>query len=84
MEKAGGLLQEFATINKHSIEKKEEKKKATSRWLPSALFVFRVLSAEDGWRTTGVPDLTDFAIQLTDMKIFQATQLVRDKAKEES
>jgi len=45
MEKAGVLLQEFAIVNKNNIEKKDEKKKATSRWLPSAVFLFRVLSA---------------------------------------
>ena len=83
MEKAGSSLHEFAIVNKNNIEKREEKKKATSRWLPSAVFLFRALSAEDGWRTTGLPELTDFAIQITEMKIFQATQLIRDKAKEE-
>ena len=83
MEKAGLLLQEFAIVNKNNIEKKDEKKKATSRWLPSAVFLFRVLSAEDGWQTMGIPELTEFAGQITEMKIFQATQLIRDKAKEE-
>jgi hypothetical protein len=84
MEKAGMLLQEFAIVNKNNIEKKDEKKKATSRWLPSAVFLFRVLSAEDGWLTMGIPELTEFAVKITEMKIFQATQLIRDKAKEES
>jgi len=83
MQKAGDSMHEFAIVNKNSIEKKEEKKKATSRWLPSAVYLFRVLSAEDGWLTTGVPELTEFAVQITEMKIFQATQLIRDKAKEE-
>jgi hypothetical protein len=83
METAGNSFHEFAIVNKNNIEKKEEKKKATSRWLPSAVYLFRVLSAEDGWRTTGVPELTEFAVQITEMKIFQATQLIRDKAKEE-
>ena len=77
-------MNEFAVANKSSIDKKEEKKKATSKWLPSSLFLFRVLSSEDGWQTPGVPELTDFAVQLTEMKIFQATQLIRDKAREES
>ena len=84
MEKAGVSLQEFAIANKNNIEKKDEKKKATSRWLPSAVFLFRVLSAEDGWQTMGIPELTEFAEQIVEMKIFQATQLIRDKAKEES
>jgi hypothetical protein len=83
MESAGFSLNEFAIVNKNNIEKKEEKKKATSRWLPSAVFLFRALSSEDGWQTAGVPELTAFAVQLTEMKIFQATQLVRDKAREE-
>ena len=83
MQKAGDSMHEFAIVNKNNIEKKEEKKKATSRWLPSAVYLFRVLSAEDGWLTTGVPELTEFAVQITEMKIFQATQLIRDKAKEE-
>jgi hypothetical protein len=83
MQKAGDSMHEFAIVNKNNIEKKEEKKKVTSRWLPSAVFLFRVLSAEDGWFTTGVPELTEFAVQITEMKIFQATQLIRDKAKEE-
>ena len=77
MQKAGDSMHEFAIVNKNSIEKKEEKKKATSRWLPSAVYLFRVLSAEDGWLTTGVPELTEFAVQITEMKIFQATQLIR-------
>lgn len=83
MQKAGDSMHEFAIVNKNNIEKKDEKKKATSRWLPSAVFLFQVLSAEDGWFTTGVPELTEFAEQITEMKIFQATQLIRDKAKEE-
>jgi hypothetical protein len=83
METAGNSLHEMAIVNKNNIEKKEEKKKATSRWLPSAVFLFRVLSAEEGWLTTGVPEMTEFAVQITEMKIFQATQLIRDKAQEE-
>ena len=78
---AGTSLSEFAEVSKSSLEKKEEKKKAISKWLPSGVFLFRVLSAEDGWNTTGVPELTDFALKLVDHKIFGATQLIRAQKK---
>jgi hypothetical protein len=84
LESAGISLKEFATVNKESVEKKECQTKATSKWLPSAVFLLRILSAEEGWATEGLPNLSEFAHQLVDMKISQATQLVRAKAKEES
>jgi hypothetical protein len=81
---AGRSLNEFATASKDSIAKKESKTSATSKWLDSGVFIFRFLCGPDGWRTSGVPDLTPFAVKLMDMKIFQATQLIRDKAEEGS
>ena len=78
---AGTSLSEFAEVSKSSLEKKEEKKKAISKWLPSGVFLFKILSAEDGWNTTGVPELTDFALKLIDHKIFGATQFIRAQKK---
>ena len=78
---AGTSMSELAEANKLSLEKKEEKKKAISKWLPSGVFLFRVLSAEDGWRTMGIPELNDFALKLVDQKIFGATQLLRAQKK---
>ena len=78
---AGVSLSEFAEVSKSSLEKKEEKKKAILKWLPSGVFLFKVLSAEDGWNTRGVPELTDFALKLVDHKIFGATQLIRAQKK---
>ena len=78
---AGASLSEFAEASKISLEKKEEKKKAISKWLPNGVFLFKVLSAEDGWNTKGVPELTDFALKLVDHKIFGATQFIRAQKK---
>jgi len=78
---AGVSLSEFADASKASLNKTEEKKKATSKWLPSGVFLFKVLSAEDGWETKGVPEFTDFAMKLIDQKIFGATQLIRAQKK---
>lgn len=81
MSTVGTSLSEFAEASKASLEKKEEKKKAISKWLPSGVFLFKVLSSEDGWNTKGVPALTDFALKLIDQKIFGATQLIRAQKK---
>ena len=70
-------------VNKSMLDKKEEKKQATSKWLPSAVFLIKLLSAEDGWDTQGIPELTEFAEKLFGMKIFGATQQIRSKAQEE-
>ena len=43
----------------------------------------RVLSAENGWDTPGVPELSPFASKLFDMKLLQAIQFVRAKAKDD-
>ena len=72
---------EFAKASKLNLEKKEERKKAISKWLPSGVFLFKVLSAEDGWNTKGIPELNDFALKLVDQKIFGATQLLRAQKK---
>jgi len=81
LSNAGTSQSEFAEVSKSSLEKKEEKKKAISKWLPSGVFLFKVLSAEDGWNTAGVPELTDFALKLIDHKIFGATQFIRAQKK---
>ena len=78
---AGVSLSEFAEVSKASLSKTEEKKKAISKWLPSGVFLFKVLSSEDGWDTKGTPELTDFAMKLVDQKIFGATQLIRAQKK---
>ena len=83
MADVGLAIREAMQINKASKEKEEEKKKATSKWLPDALFVMRVLSAENGWDTPGVPELSPFASKLFDMKLLQAIQFVRAKAKDD-
>lgn len=65
-------------------EKKVEKTKNTAHWLPENLFVLRVLStAENGWKTMGVPSLTTFAESIVDLKPIDATLIVRAKAKRE-
>ena len=78
---AGVSLSEFAEASKASLNKTEEKKKAISKWLPSGVFLFKVLSSEDSWETKGLPELTDFATKLVDQKIFGATQLIRAQKK---
>ena len=78
---AGTHLGDFAEASKTNLDKKEERKKAISKWLPSGVFLFKVLSSEDGWNTKGVPELTDFAMKLIDQKIFGATQLIRAEKK---
>ena len=78
---AGTSMGEFAEASKLNLDKKEERKKAISKWLPSGVFLFKILSAEDGWNTKGVPELTDFALKLIDQKIFGATQLIRAQKK---
>ena len=84
MADVGLAIREAVQVNRSSKEKEEEKKKATSKWLPDALFVLKVLSAENGWDTPGVPELSPFALKLFEMKILQAIQFVRAKAKDES
>lgn len=65
--------------------KKEEKKKATSKWLPRSVFLLRLLSAELGWETYGLPDILEQdATKLLKMKIFQATLFLRDNALEDN
>ena len=81
LSSAGASMGEFAEASKLNLDKKEERKKAISKWLPSGVFLFKALSSEDGWSTRGVPDLTDFAMKLIDQKIFGATQLIRAQKK---
>ena len=75
----GAALKELTLASKESIDAKEAKKKATSNWLPADVFLLKVLSAEQGWHTVGVPTTTIFADSLFDKKnIIKATNLVRE------
>ena len=80
---AGESLGELAKVNKKSLDEKEEMKLATFKWLKSGEFLLKVLSAEDGWNTQGVPELTAFAQAIIKMKLFAATQHIRAQAQEE-
>ena len=79
----GVAIREAVQLSRASKEREEDKKKATSKWLPDAMFVIRVLSAENGWSTPGIPELTPFASKLFEMKLLQAIQFVRAKAKDD-
>jgi hypothetical protein len=83
MADVGLAIKEAVQVNRSSKEKEEEKKKATSKWLPDSMFVMKVLSAENGWATPGVPELNQFAAKLFEMKLLQAIQFVRAKSKDE-
>ena len=83
MADVGLAIREAAQANRSSKEKDEEKKKATSKWLPDSMFVMKVLSAENGWETPGVPELNQFASKLFEMKLLQAIQFVRAKSKDD-
>jgi hypothetical protein len=83
MADVGLAIREVAQVNRLSKEKEDDKKKATSKWLPESMFVMRVLSAENGWSTPGVPELTPFASKLFEMKLLQAIQFVRAKSKDD-
>jgi hypothetical protein len=75
----GAALKELTLANKESMDSKEAKKKATSNWLPADVFLLKALSAEQGWRTPGLPGTTAFADSLFDKKnIIKATNLVRE------
>ena len=43
----------------------------------------KVLSAENGWATPGVPELNQFSSKLFEMKLLQAIQFIRAKAKDD-
>jgi hypothetical protein len=79
----GIAIREAIQVNRVSKDKEEEKKKATSKWLPDVMFVMKVLSAENGWATPGVPELNQFAAKLFEMKLLQAIQFVRAKARDD-
>jgi hypothetical protein len=81
---AGQSLNNIAVANKSALDKTDEKKQATLKWLPSAVFLLKLLSAKDGWDTQGVvPEITEFAEKLFGMTIFGTTQQIRSKAQEE-
>ena len=80
----GAALKELTMASKESIDTKEAKNKATSNWLPADVFLLRALSADQGWKTAGVPPLTRFAESLFEKKnIVKATSLVREVAAKE-
>jgi hypothetical protein len=80
---AGKSSNHVAQSSQATIEKKESKEKATSKWLPSWVYLIRVLSADQGWQTQGYPATTDAFEQLNEMKLFQATMLVRSAARQQ-
>lgn len=83
MADVGSAIREATQVNRSAKEKEDDKKKATSKWLPDSMFVMRVLSAENGWATPGVPELHPFAAKLFGMKLLQAIHFVRAKAKDD-
>jgi len=83
MADVGLAIREAVQANRAAKDKEEDRKKATSKWLPDSTFVLRVLSAENGWETPGIPELNPFAAKLFEMKILQAIQFVRAKAKDD-
>ena len=75
----GAALKELTMASKESIDSKEAKNKATSNWLPADVFLLKALSAEEGWRSAGIPKITRFAESLFEKKnIVKATSLVRE------
>ena len=80
---AGKSLNHLAQSSQATLEKKEGKEKATSKWLPSWVYLLRVLSADQGWQTQGYPSMTDAFEQLNEMKLFQATMLIRSAARQQ-
>ena len=83
MAEVGFAIKEAMQASRVAKEKEEDKKKATAKWLPDSMFVLRVLSAENGWATPGTPELSEFATKLFEMKLLQAIQFVRAKAKDD-
>ena len=74
----GAALKELTMASKESIDSKEAKNKATANWLPADVFLLRALSAEERWKSEGVPKITRFAESLFEKKnIVKATNLVR-------
>ena len=80
---AGKSLNHLAHTSRASLAKKESNEKATSKWLPSWVFLVRALSTDQGWQTLGYPSTTDTFEQLNEMKLFQATMLVRSAARQQ-
>ena len=83
MADVGLAIREAVQVNRSAKEKEEDKKRATSKWLPESMFVMKVLSAENGWATPGIPELSPFAAKLFEMKLLQAIQFVRAKSKDD-
>lgn len=83
LAEVGSAIREAAQVNRSAREKEDDKKKATSKWLPDSMFVMRILSAENGWATPGMPELNQFATKLFDMKLLQAIHFIRAKSKDD-
>lgn len=85
MANVGLAIREAVQANQAAKDKEEDRKKVASKWLPDSTFVMRVLSAENGWDTPGIPELNNpFAAKLFEMKILQAIQfVVHAKAKDD-
>lgn len=77
-------MNSFAKASTSQMSKKEESKKLTGTWLSSGVYIFRVLSSEDGWNTEGLPELTGFAKELISKNIMAATKNVRETYREEN
>jgi len=80
---AGKSLNHLAHTSQTTLAKKESNDKATSKWLPSWVYLIRALSADQGWQTLGYPSTTDAFEQLNSTKLFQATMLVRSAARQQ-
>lgn len=80
---AGKSLNHLAHTSQATLAKRESSEKATSKWLPSWVYLIRVLSADQGWQTSGYPSTTDAFEQLNETKLFQATMLVRSAARQQ-
>ena len=80
---AGRSPNHVAQSNQATLDKRESKEKATSKWLPSWVYLLRALSTDQGWQTKGFPATTSAFDQLNEMKLFQATMLVRSAARQQ-
>jgi hypothetical protein len=83
MTDVGLAIKEAAQAQKSATEKESDKKRAAAKWLPDSLFVLKVLSAENGWATPGVPELNRLASTLFEMKLLQAILFVRAKSRDD-
>jgi len=80
---ASKSLNHLAHTSQATLAKKESNENATSKWLPSWVYLIRALSTDQGWHTLGYPSTTDAFEQLNETKLFQATMLVRSAARQQ-